>query len=216
MSISTPILLTIACNSQPWMRYTLPRLEHLAALMGYEYVQLEPRKGMAATWSKLALLEPYLNRERVFIVDADIMPNFAVLTPEDLEHLGSGNVMVPDMGIPVRDERFLSWCRKWLRTVPEIGGTYYNAGLMSFPSETAKVMFREFRSMGNPPNDYFFDQDLVNHTIGKLGIEIAALPTTMNWMAPDNREATLSTAKLIHFAGDHKSRIKEYSDVLPW
>lgn len=214
--MTTPALLVIACQTQPWMRFTLPRLEHLAALMGYEYVQLPPLKGMEPTWSKLALLEPFLSRERVLIVDADIMPNFTALTPDDLEALKAGTVMVQDMGIPVRDERFLGWCRKWLRKVPEIGGTYYNAGLMSFPQATVRTMYDSYRSLGAKPNDYFFDQDLVNHTLGAQGIEVTGLDRYMNWMVPQDRETTLRTAKLIHFAGDQKRLIETYSDLLPW
>lgn len=211
------VVFVVATGNHAWFDATLPRLGKLARMLGADFhVAHDGCKGVAPTWMKLALMHRYTSAERLIVLDADLMPNFRKIEPEDLSLLTQEEAALsPDHGSPVRNERFQRWCRENLNADAEIGTPYYNAGVMSFSWATVNALVSAFDKDGRTPDRRFHEQDWINFHLSDMGIPITALPQEMNWIAPQFRQASLNQAKIIHFAGGHKDLIPAYDRDLP-
>jgi lipopolysaccharide biosynthesis glycosyltransferase len=211
-------VLVIATGKLPYLDTTLPRLIEFSRRMGanFNLVSMNPY-GVPATWLKVALLSNFCRAERLTILDADLMPNFAALTEEDYANLRTGDIaMAPDQGMPKRDARFVKWCKKHLGMEMTTGGTYYNAGVMSLSGTTIRALNRAFEAYKITPDEYFHEQDFVNAFITANGSTVNQLPVTFNWLAPQViADPETTNAKIIHFAGSLKSHMPRFDAVLP-
>lgn len=212
-------LLVVATGAAEFFNLTLPRLGKLARQIGADFIcqHTAPPDGMKPTWAKLPLLERHApHYDRLIICDADLFPVFGKLTKQDLAPLLSAPAaMAPDHGMPLTSSRFSAWCKHYFgEAIPE-GLPYWNAGLMAFSQETALFLVQRFRAFGRTPDEFYHEQDFLNFQLHRHEIQVRTLPQEMNWIAPQLRDATLSLAKFIHFAGGYKSLIADYCAIVP-
>lgn len=215
--MSKRVFVVIAVGYSDYFTTTLPALHHLARRLGCDFhVVHNVCNHCLPHWLKLTVLRRFLDYGRVIVADADMLPNFANLSDEDLLPLISGDnpVLAIDQGLPMSNESFVAWVLRHTGTNLKAGQTYYNSGFFSLPQALATQLSEAFEAWGKTPSEGFNDQNFFNYWLQANQIAVDVLPTAMNWMAPQFEEATLRQAKIIHFAGTAKGLIARYSALL--
>lgn len=215
-------ILVIAAGHADHYKYTLPRLAELSEVCQASLVVHRPSGGGydlgRFAWLKLEMLHSMAAQfEHVLVLDSDILPNPLTFLPEDAQALFSGSCFVRDHGLPLTDEIFVDWCRRKMPRPEHVqppGRPYYNSGVFSLPRMEACAAHYAWQRT-NPATERFHDQDFLNWHINDRLVEIRELPLAFNWMAPQVKGEAVKEAKLIHFAGAHKSLIREYDRFLP-